>query len=235
VSEPLALDRDEQELEAFFARTGPWQTRFAINGRDYGGPHPYGDDGRVETFLAWFPQPGRVLELGSLEGGASLRLARSPAVEQLTCLEGRPESVERARAVLDLFGVGGRPRVEVADLELARLADHGRFDTVFHVGLLYHLTRPWAHLAELADVVEQGVFLDTHYSATDHVALRGYRGRMYRELGRDDPMSGLRDVSFWPTLPELKRMLADAGFTTGRDHVFDHPNGPRLWLELRKV
>jgi tRNA (mo5U34)-methyltransferase len=231
---PLELDRPHDELERFFAETGPWQTRFTINGRDFGGEHPYGVDGRVETFLEWFPSPGRVLEPGSLEGGASLRLARSEAVEGLLCLEGRSESVERARALVELFGLGSKARVEVADLELEPLARFGRFDTAFHVGLLYHLTQPWEHLAELADVVDQGVFLDTHYSATDHVQLNGYRGCMYREQGRADPMSGLRNASFWPTRDELQRMIRAAGFETGRDHVFDHPNGPRLWLELRR-
>jgi hypothetical protein len=231
---PLELARDQRELERFFSETGPWQTRFTINGVDYGGEHPYGADGRVETFLEWFPSPGRVLELGSLEGGASLRLAQSSAVEELRCLEGRAESVERARALLGLFGLGGKAGVEVADLESALLIEHGRFDTVFHAGLLYHLTRPWEHLAELAEVVEQGVFLDTHYSPTDHIELNGFRGCMYREQGRGDPMSGLRNASFWPTLDDLRRMIREAGFDTGRDHVFDHPNGPRLWLELQR-
>ena len=228
-----ALGAPTADLEDFFQRTGPWQTRVEIAGRSYGGPFPFGEGGRVERFLEWSGNPRRVLELGSLEGGCSVQLAAAPGVEELVCIEARAESVARARLLLQLYGVGGKARLCVADLEVDDLSGYGRFDGVFCAGVLYHLTRPWEVVARMAAITDR-IFVDTHVSETDHIELAGYRGRLYAEFGYDDPMSGVEAHSFWPTEPELVRMFAAAGMRpTERIQAPPGPS-PRVWLEFAR-
>ena len=228
-----ALGAPAADLEDFFQRTGPWQTRVEIAGRAYGGPFPFGEGGRVERFLEWSGNPRRVLELGSLEGGCSVQLAAAPSVEELVCIEARAESVARARLLLQLYGVGSKARLCVADLEVDDLSGYGRFDGVFCAGVLYHLTRPWEVVARMAGITDR-IFVDTHVSETDHIELAGYRGRLYCEFGYDDPMSGVEAHSFWPTEPELVRMFAEAGMRpTERIQAPPGPS-PRVWLEFAR-
>jgi hypothetical protein len=188
------------------------------------------EDDRVAVFFEWAGAPRSVLELGSFEGAHSAQLAAAPSVERLVCLEGREDSVKRARAALGLLGLSADVQVECFDLEQADLSAFGSFDAAFCAGLLYHLTQPWLLLRELRRRV--GVlFLDTHVSTTDHIVLAGHRGRLYRELGLADPLSGLRDFSFWPTAEALDDMLAEAGFAVVRRRLWpDWPNGPRVHL-----
>lgn len=228
-----SLDAPASELEHFFDRTGPWQTRVDIAGRAYGGPFPFGEGGRVEHFLEWSRCPQRVLELGSLEGGCSVQLAAAPSVTELVCIEARPESVARARLLLRLYGVEGKAELHIVDLEVDDLSGYGRFDGVFCAGVLYHLTRPWEVVARMAAITDR-VFVDTHVSETDHIQIAGYRGRLYGEFGYDDPMSGVEAHSFWPTEPELVRMFAEAGMRpTERIQAPPGP-GPRVWLEFAR-
>lgn len=225
------LDAPRAELERFFERTGPWQTRVEIGGRQYGGPYPFGEGGRVERFLEWSGEPRRVLELGSLEGGCSVELAGAGCVEELVCIEARAESVERARLLLRLYGVESKAELHVADLEKDDLSGYGRFDGIFCAGVLYHLTRPWELVARMAAISDR-VFVDTHVSETDHIELAGYRGRVYAEFGYDDPMSGTASHSFWPTEPELVRMFADAGMRPSARIQAPPGPSPRVWLEF---
>ncbi|HEX5503271.1 MAG TPA: hypothetical protein VFW96_11665, partial [Thermomicrobiales bacterium] len=100
-------------------------------------------------------------------------------------------------------------------------------------GLLYHLPRPWELLDRIARASDR-LFLSTHYALADEasVTVRGLRGRMYREYGVDDPLSGLSPESFWPTLDSLDAMLRAAGFTSIRV-ISDDPafaNGPVVGL-----
>jgi 2-polyprenyl-3-methyl-5-hydroxy-6-metoxy-1,4-benzoquinol methylase len=172
-----------------------------------------------------------VLELGSLEGGCSVELAAAACVEELVCIEARAESVERARLLLRLYGVEGKAELHVADLEEDDLRKHGRFDGVFCAGVLYHLTRPWELVAQMAAVTDH-VFVDTHVSETDHIELAGYRGRLYAEFGYDDPMSGTAPHSFWPTEPELVRMFAAQGMHPAERIQAPPGPSPRVWLQF---
>ncbi len=228
-----SLDAPEADLERFFEQTGPWQTRVEIGGRHYGGPYPFGEGGRVERFLEWSGEPHRVLELGSLEGGCSVGLAGAACIEELVCIEARAESVDRARLLLQLYGVGDKVNLHVADLEEDDLSGYGRFDAVFCAGVLYHLTRPWEIVARMAAITDH-VFVDTHVSETDHIVMAGYRGCMYAEFGYDDPMSGTGPHSFWPTEAELLRMFAEAGMhPTERIQAPPGPS-PRVWIEFAR-
>ncbi|MGL5094077.1 MAG: hypothetical protein ACRDD1_00715, partial [Planctomycetia bacterium] len=113
----------------------------------------------------------------------------------------------------------------------------GRFDAVFDVGLLYHLPDPHLFLKRLAAVADRH-YLWTHFCppAKADAEQAGYRGCRYREFGVAEPLSGLSPTSFWPTLPELQRMLADVGWTeqtvVARDN--SHPHGPTVTLAVER-
>jgi methyltransferase family protein len=219
-----------EEIERAFAEAGPWQSRFVIDGRTYGGDISYQDDRRVADFFDWVGAPASVIELGSFEGAHSAQLAASPSVERLLCLEGRADNVRRARTAIAVLGLADHVQVELFDLEDADLSAFGNFDAAFCAGLLYHLTRPWLLLQELRQRVGM-LYLDTHVSPTDNIVLAGHRGCLYRELGLDDPLSGLQDFSFWPTPEALDEMLAQAGFAVVRRRFWpDWQNGPRIHL-----
>jgi SAM-dependent methyltransferase len=211
-----------------FRRRGPWVTRFVIDGVPYGGDYPAGEDVRVAQFFAAFPDASRILELGSLEGGHTLALARHPAVSRVVGIEGRSANVERARFVQRRLGLANVEFLE-GNLEATDLASVGSFDAVFCVGLLYHLPRPWELLRRLA-AVSLRALVWTHYASRAEVTVEGYQGRWFRERGARDPLSGLSRRSFWPTRDELARMVAEAGLAPMEEVEENavHPAGPCL-------
>jgi hypothetical protein len=224
------FDRDPVAGE--FKARGPWVSRFRIGDRDYGGKADLVDDDRIERFAAVFPDCATVLELGSLEGAHSFSLARR--VERVVAVEGRDENVVRARFVQQLLGIENVEFVE-ADLEATPLASFGRFDAVFCVGLLYHLSEPWRLLDQLA-AVAPSVFLQTHYSTTEDVTADGMSGRLYREFGRKDPLSGLSPQSFWLTIPSLTERLEKNGYAVELlEDEPSHPNGPIVTFAARRA
>lgn len=120
-------------LRLGFYQRGPWITSFTVDGKTYGGYVNFDEDARLAKFSARFPPPARVLELGSLEGGQTFRLAA--AGYDVLAVEGRAVSAERAR------WLQGELRLEhaefvVANLEQTALSSFGRFDVVLCCGLL---------------------------------------------------------------------------------------------------
>jgi SAM-dependent methyltransferase len=212
-------------LRLNFRARGPWITRFEINGRPYGGWYDAADDDRLRDFCEHFA-PCRVLELGCLEGGHTVELARRGYT--VKAVEGRPENVRRARWICRLFRADAV--VLLGDLENVPLRDFGAFDVVFCSGLLYHLPRPWEIVQQFPAVAPK-LFLSTHYAENEETTLNGIAGRWYDEGGRADPLSGLSGRSFWPTKAGLLELLRASGY--GQIQVlrdWAHPHGPLLSL-----
>ncbi len=225
--------RAGHDLEAEFERLGPWTTKFTIGGREYGGWFDGMNDGRIQEFRRSFPGARRILELGSLEGGHTLGLARLEGVTEIVALEGRQSNLARAQLVKRLFGADN-VSFHQANLEKpAALRHFGSFDAAYCCGLLYHLPRPWDLLHQIAEAT-RGLYLSTHYCPAEKatVALQGYQGRWFGESGLPDPLSGLSKRSFWPTRECLLAMLHEAGFdrVTVLHAEEDHPNGPIVTL-----
>lgn len=222
---------DPADLAARFEAQGPWVTRIEVDGAFYGRPGgaiPTDVEGRPARFFEWAGVPSSILELGSLEGSHTVHLARPVGVERLTALEARADSVRRARFVNEVLGFD-HVTVAQADLEECDLTSFGTFDAVYCAGLLYHLSRPWLVLAQLATVAPI-LFLDTHVSDTGYIEINGYRGRMYGEFGVDDAFSGMRRASFWPDADSLGRMVVDVGYAIERTMLHPNwPNGTRVW------
>jgi hypothetical protein len=218
-----------------FRKHSNWVTRFTIKGQTYGGWYDASDDKRLVQFERAFPIRTRILEVGSLEGGHSFCLARMLNVDKVVALEGRDYNIRKAEFVRGVLVVEN-VEFHLVDLESANLTKHGQFDVCFNVGLLYHLPQPWIHLKNIREVT-QSIFLWTHYAAESKATeeRNGYPGMTYREFGFDDPLSGLSNTSFWPTLDGLKRMLSDSGFT--RIEIIEndagHRDGPAVTLSAK--
>ncbi len=222
----------DPEIAAAFAQHQPWITKYELRGENSGGWFDAPNDPRLSLFRRCFPEARRILELGSLEGGHTLGLARLPGVEAVLGVEAREANLTRARLAQQLYGVS---TVEFtrANLEQVRLADFGTFDAIFCCGLLYHLPEPW-RLIEQCAAVAPGLFLWTHCSAeraADTFA-QDYHGSRQAEGGLEDVLSGLSPDSFWPTLGSLCTMLTVNGYSEVRIFENDaaHIHGPAVTL-----
>jgi hypothetical protein len=237
---PLSEDqlRDFQEAVV-------WTTAMRLpDGRILGRPGKRGavtegTDFRVAALAERFDTASaRILELGSHEGNHTVQLAA--IAHEIVGVEVRPRNVVGALVRLFVHDVRNARVVlgDVRDLD----ANLGRFDILFHVGVLYHLQNPVEHLfraAELADVI----LLDTHYETPDTERDRAdleFRGKRYvahhfREAGWSDAFSGVESTSRWLERDALLELVDDVGYHQVEvlsDRV--ERNGARLTLIGRR-
>jgi SAM-dependent methyltransferase len=221
---------------AEFEKLKPWVTKFHIEGKDYGGNFDALNDVRIAQFFEIFPAAKNIIELGSLEGGHSFALAKSPVVEKVLAVEGREKNIEKAKLVQDIFG---DQKVEFVqgDIEKLDFQQFGTFDAVFCSGLLYHLPKPWELIPKLARV-SPNIFIWTQISeeAKAKKMREGWRGKIYREGGFFDPLSGLSKKSFWLSLGSLIGLLTANGYREIKiiEHNLAHPNGAAVTLAATK-
>jgi hypothetical protein len=218
--------RKSLDPESAFSRLSPWLTRFVIDGKVYGGEISFERDSRIPLFFEAFPGIITILDLGSLEGGQTFRLAGHPGVRVLG-IEGRRENIRRAKFAQKMLRISNVRFVQ-ADLEKASLRKYGVFDAVFCCGILYHLPEPRGLIERLRQVSSR-LFIWTHYASEEKatVMVNGFKGCWYREGGKKEPLSGLSLRSFWPSLPSLQAMLMQSGFTQLKilEDKPDHPHG----------
>ncbi|MFN2476630.1 MAG: class I SAM-dependent methyltransferase [Chthoniobacterales bacterium] len=213
-----------------FTELAPWVFQFRIGGADYGGGISAVGDVRLLEFLRFAAGPQRILELGSLEGAHTVLLAREPGVREVVAVEGRERNIRKAELVTRLLHVRNATFVQ-ENLETADLVQLGLFDAVFCSGLLYHLPEPWKLIEQLPAIAPKLV-LWTHY-ADDlgaETVQQGWRGRVQREGGADEPLSGMSATAFWLTLGSLIKLLSASGYESVHilQHNFAHPNGPAV-------
>jgi len=212
--EDEARARLRAELATVADRVGPW-TAHNIElapGVFTKGAEPSGEGLKVRRVrqlvadLARQPMSQlRVLDLGALEGLYGIELALSGA--EVVFVEGREAGAERIRFAAQALGVD---RVEVLTQDVRGLTreQHGDFDVVLCIGLLYHLDARgvFTLLQRIGSLCRDLLIVDTHIALEDdelarfsddvfwidpHVALarvrnltvdgRAYRGRDYRE------------------------------------------------------
>lgn len=235
----------DQQLHDFQAAFD-WKTGYGLpDGRALGVPGKRGDvhrglDPRVRAVGEWLDPAGkRILEVGCCEGGHTVQLAE--LCGEVVGLDVRPHNI--AGALLRAF-VHGTTNVRFGLTDVRDIGtEYGSFDIVFHVGVLYHLDDPAAHLARVAALAPD-LLLDTHYAddslpwpeAESRHAGRRYAGKVYCEGGWDDVFSGAQPTSTWLTRPALLNLLDDIGFDAVEvcdDRV--ERNGPRLTLVARQT
>jgi len=181
--------------------------------------------------------PLRIADLGALEMGFSVEAARKG--HRVLALEGRQSNVDRFRWLeqhLDL------PNLEVACDDVRNVSNHGAFDLVLCLGLLYHLDKPREVLEAIAAAVTHTLVLDTHVAipndpeAPGADALNeGLPGRWVSEFAPDTEQEDIdrlawasldNPASFWIQPKALSLLLNELGFPlVMRVHnVDDRPN-----------
>jgi hypothetical protein len=203
-------------MDKEFEKLGPWITKFYINGVACGGDFDASHDLRIDQFFQHFPDAKTILELGSLEGGHTFRLAEKAKV---LALEGRQRNIDKALHMQRLLGVRNVD-FRLTNLEEDELASYGRFDAVMCCGILYHMPRPWLLLKRISLITDK-VFIWTHYAEEATHEIEGYSGCWYRErryrghrvFNKSNPLSGLSGRSYWLTLDALTTILKSLGFS----------------------
>ena len=175
-----------------------------------------------------------VLEIGCFEGVHTAGLCLfSPSV---TAVDGRMENV--VKTIVRTAMLGFHPTVFRCDVEdPAHSVLLPAVDVVHHVGVLYHLKDPVAHLRDIAGKTRRLLMLDTHVAlpaeatATFTSGGASYRCRRYEEFGRADVFSGMYAHSIWLVLEDLVAILASSGLPV-IDIVErrDERNGTRVLL-----
>jgi tRNA (mo5U34)-methyltransferase len=180
----------------------------------------------------------RVLEMGCGEGYHTVQLASR--FTQVTALEARPRNI--ACALVNMF-VHEATNVQVRMMDVREVGPSlGRFDLVFHSGVLYHLSEPVEHLRRVAGLSDQ-LLLDTHYAPSGDRYPRAdldsggkrYPAVAWREGGWTDVFSGLEAESRWLRREALLEALADVGYREVEVLAeYEMEVGPRLALWARR-
>jgi SAM-dependent methyltransferase len=168
----------------------------------------------------------RVLDVASEEGLFGIELARRGA--EVLAIEGRDVNVARARFAKDALSLEAYEVIE-DDVRNLNRDEHGQFDVVLCLGILYHLDAP--DVFELVRAVRETcrgfALVDTWVSRRAETS-REWRGHAYwgssvpehpptsssEERFRDLRMSLDNPDSFWLTQPSLYNLLLDVGFTS---------------------
>ncbi|MCC7424299.1 MAG: class I SAM-dependent methyltransferase [Planctomycetaceae bacterium] len=168
----------------------------------------------------------RVLDLACLEGQYAVEFARRGAT--VLAIEGRAAHVAKTLLARDAWGL---TRLTVLEDDVRNLHpdQHGTFDAVLCLGILYHLDAPdlFVFMRRVAEVCRGFAVFDTHVSLTKErrEVFEGevYSGRTHTEHPPDStleqrlrgPWSSLNNPeSFWLTPQSLLRLLAHVGFTS---------------------
>ncbi len=192
-------------------------------------------DPRILELNRRFPLDGlEVLEIGCHEGIHTAALCS--LASRVLAVDSRIENV--VKTIVRCALLGHMPQVCVWDVEGETPSAYSpACDILHHVGVLYHLSDPIRHLHSVLPFVRKGLMLDTHVAteetATEEYAINGrvYRYRRYREGGRQDPFSGMRDHAKWLREADLVATIRDAGFReVAVAEQRSERNGPRVLM-----
>jgi len=163
-----------------------------VRGAQYGGQYRADTDSRVLRFISRFRerlaasnrgpgQPLRILECGCLEGGHTSVLAQAFPEAEITAVDVRETSLEKAKFILAASGITN-VRLTKENLNEPSPALSQQYDAIFCVGLLYHLREPAAFLARAAQATDF-LWLSTIICAEPEATVveGNYRGRLFGE------------------------------------------------------
>ena len=230
-----------------FETLGPWITGFEFGGTQYGGQYRADTDSRVLRFINRFKkrlaasnggqdQRLRILECGCLEGGHTSVLAQAFPEAEITAVDVRETSLEKAKFILSASGITN-VRLTKENLNEPSPALAQQHDAIFCVGLLYHLRDPAAFLTCAAQATDF-LWLSTIICAEPEAAVveGDYRGRLFGEAV-EHPLAGVNPQSFQPTIGSLADMLWAAGFSDIsllEKSMTPDGNGPAVLLRAEK-
>jgi tRNA (mo5U34)-methyltransferase len=173
-------------------------------------------DRRTPMLDARCPLAGlSVLEIGCFEGVHTIGLAARAG--RVIAIDSRIENV--VKTIVRTWSFGHHVTAFQCDVEKASdFAMVPEVDVVHHVGVLYHLVDPVAHLAALLQKTKRMLMLDTHIAADGQATEsyvsggKSYPYWRYREGGRADAFSGMYDHAKWLPLATLQEVLRAGGF-----------------------
>ncbi len=215
---------------AQFEALGPWITGFEFGGNHYGGQYRADTDSRILRFISTFrerlaasnrgrDQSLRILECGWLEGGHTRVLAQAFPEAEITAVDARETSLEKAKFILSASAITN-VRLTKENLNEPSAAFTEQYDAIFCVGLLYHLRDPAAFLTRAAKATGF-LWLSTIVCAEPEATIveDNFRGRFFGEAV-EHPLSGVDSQSFQPTIGSLADMLWAAGRRDSTKHYF---------------
>ena len=168
----------------------------------------------------------RILDLGCGEGLFALEAAWQGA--NVTAIDGRDERMSAGRVLAEELELENVDFIR-ADVRSYAFEDHGPFDVVLFLGLMYHLEAPELfHVTQrAADSTTKAMILDTHFARCSDEVVRhegvAYRGWKYREHRPEDAPEVRRarllaslssESSLWLTPASLFSLLLNVGFPT---------------------
>jgi SAM-dependent methyltransferase len=174
----------------------------------------------------------RVLDLGALEGGYAVELARRGA--QVVAIEGRRANLEKILFVKDVLGLQNLQAVQDDVRNLQKL-NLGSFDVILCLGLLYHLDFDGvlSLCRQIFDSCDRMAIFDTYVGIGNLQRFEAngkeYWGRVVREhLPQSSMEERLADKwasldnteSLWITRNSLYNLLGDLGFTSAYECHF---------------
>ncbi len=166
----------------------------------------------------------RLADLGCLEGGHSVELARMGF--NVVGLEVRDSNIAACQYVKSRVNL---PNLQFVQDDVWNVGNYGDFDAAFCVGLLYHLDNPVSFLRMLSGITKKLLLVHAHF-ATDAPIQKfnlseistneGAEGRWFTEFSEDT--FGNRDShkwsswnnkrSFWLKREHLLQSIKAAGF-----------------------
>jgi 2-polyprenyl-3-methyl-5-hydroxy-6-metoxy-1,4-benzoquinol methylase len=200
----------------------------------------------------------RIVDIGCLEGYFCIEGALRGA--EVLGIDGKLLNVRKCEFVRSVLGLRSARFVQ-GDAMQVRRESIGRCDVVLALGLLYHLDDPYTFLANVADLCEGFVVIDTHVALTDQPETlkngwrpelsemrtfsfggRQYEGRLFREFPAGttqdvkdvSPTTSLdNELSVWLTEASLVQMLHDIGFAGTEKVVFPRA-ADTWWSDMRR-
>jgi hypothetical protein len=225
----------EQQKQAIIEQYGEWTAHnIHLTGDTYTIANAIvGDEvklRRITQMVADFAQKPlqdlRILDLACLEGLYGIELARQGAT--VVGIEGRKPNIAKAKFAQEALALDNLTLIH-DDVRNLNIEQHGCFDVVLCLGILYHLEVPdiFVFLERLSAVCTGFAVIDTHVGAmAERSHLHNghtYWGSNYQEHAPDTSLderakslwSSLDNpTSFWFTRPSLYNILAHLGFTT---------------------
>lgn len=180
----------------------------------------------------------KVLEIGCFEGIHTVSLCS--LANEVVAIDSRMENVVKTMVRCGFFGA--KPTIFKCDVETWDAPQHWlEADVCHHIGVLYHLADPVAHLTKLSSLIKEAIFLDTHVAiesdSLENFHSNGveYRYKRYLEHGKKDVFSGMYDHAKWLLLADLKKVLIQCGFKNIELlEERQERNGPRILLLASK-
>jgi tRNA (mo5U34)-methyltransferase len=202
-------------------------------------PQPIPDYRTPELHKRFNLSDKTVLEVGCFEGVHTIGLCQF--AKHVKAVDSRIENIVKTMVRTSFYDC--HPQCFRVDLESLTETEMTLMsaDVIHHVGVLYHLSNPVAHLQKMASYINYGIMLDTHYAKpemlnseydVDGVTYKYFR---YKESGYQDVFSGMKDHAKWLQLSDLESILKNAGYKNIEIlENRDERNGPRVLMFASK-